>query len=117
MSTILESALDPARRAECQRHDAEQTSGELQRFVVRIGARTSPRLDFPVMGISRHSVEQQHMGLQQLGERFEVLTAEEAARTPCDSAAHTRPALDALPAAFSRSLGDGFERIFGGAAS
>lgn len=77
MSAILDSVLDDERRVEIAANDAALAAGDgTQRaFVVRIGRRGAPRLEFTAMSPSSAQCFMQHFDLAEPGERCEIVAA------------------------------------------
>ena len=69
MSAILDSLLDDDRRAAS--NDAAMRP-PLRAYIVAIGQRGSPRLEFAAMGRSSCDVVMQHICLAEVGERCEA---------------------------------------------
>lgn len=77
MSQLLESLLDDERRVEIAANDAALAahSGELRPFLVKIGPRGAPRLEFAAMSPSSAQCFMQHFDLAEPGERCEIVAA------------------------------------------
>jgi hypothetical protein len=71
MSALLEAAAanDPRRAVDL----ARDSNGTLMAFLIRIGSRDKPRLEFGCVAASSARATEQHLDLCTPGERFEVI--------------------------------------------
>jgi hypothetical protein len=72
MSALLDSLLPAEKLADIARNESAMECGPLRLFLVTIGARNAPRLEFQAMARSGFDCTMQHAGLAQLCERVEV---------------------------------------------
>lgn len=107
MSAILESGLTAQQRAECAKHDEEESPKtpwpfmstlRPREWLVQIKAGSQVVREFPAMGYHRAQVQQQHEGLCEPGQQVIVLTPEEAEERKKDAAWRHRQSDRALDA-------------------